>query len=124
MTELRPLYPKIEPYHTGWLKVSDLHTLYYEQVGNPAGVPVVFLHGGPGVGALPIYRRYFDPQRFHVVIFSQRGAGKSTLSGDMICASAHGGKWKVRGAKDEGRGACCVLRVACCVLCAGTTVVS
>ena len=83
MSELRGLFPKIEPFNTGMLKVSDLHTLYYEEVGNPAGVPVVFLHGGPGVGAQPIYRRYFDPQRFHVIIFSQRGAGKSTPLGDL-----------------------------------------
>lgn len=83
MTELRSLYPKIEPFQTGWLQVSDLHRLYYEQVGNPAGIPVVFLHGGPGVGAQPIYRRYFDPERFHVIIFSQRGAGKSTPSGEL-----------------------------------------
>ncbi len=83
MPELRTLYPKIEPYNTGWLKVSDLHTLYYEEVGNPEGIPVVFLHGGPGVGAQVIYRRYFDPQRFRVVIFSQRGAGKSTPSGEL-----------------------------------------
>lgn len=83
MTELRQLYPRIEPYKTGWLKVSDLHTLYYEEVGNPLGTPVVFLHGGPGVGAQKIYRRYFDPQRFRVIIFSQRGAGKSTPSGEL-----------------------------------------
>jgi proline iminopeptidase len=83
MSELQSLYPKIEPYQTGWLKVSDMHTLYYEDVGNSDGIPVVFLHGGPGVGAQPIYRRYFDPKRFHAVIFSQRGAGKSTPSGEL-----------------------------------------
>lgn len=83
MNELRSLYPPIEPFQNGWLKVSDLHALYYEQVGNPNGIPVVFLHGGPGVGAQTIYRRYFDPQRFRVVIFSQRGAGKSTPSGEL-----------------------------------------
>lgn len=83
MSELRPLYPKIEPYHVDWLKVSNLHTLYYEEVGNPKGIPVVFLHGGPGVGAQLIYRRYFDPEKFRVLIFSQRGAGKSTPSGEL-----------------------------------------
>jgi len=83
MNELRPLYPPIEPYQNGWLKVSDLHTLYYEQVGNPHGIPVIFLHGGPGVGAQTIYRRFFDPQKFRVIIFSQRGAGKSTPSGEL-----------------------------------------
>ena len=56
------LYPEIEPYHSGMLQVSDLHTLYYEEVGNPQGQPVVFLHGGPGGGFSPLARRYFDPQ--------------------------------------------------------------
>ncbi len=83
MTEIRPLFPPIEPYHTGWLKVSDLHTLYYEEVGNPDGIPVLFLHGGPGVGVQPLHRRYYDPQRFRAVLFSQRGAGKSTPSGEL-----------------------------------------
>jgi proline iminopeptidase len=83
MNELRQLFPKIEPFNSGWLKASNLHTLYFEQVGNPDGIPVVFLHGGPGVGAQPIYRRYFDPERFHAIIFSQRGAEKSTPSGEL-----------------------------------------
>ena len=83
MSELRGLFPKIDAFKTGMLKVSDLHTLYYEEAGNPAGVPVIFLHGGPGVGVQPIYRRYFDPQRFHVILLSQRGAGKSTPSGEL-----------------------------------------
>ncbi len=60
--ERRTLYPEIEPYETGMLKVSDLHTLYYEQCGNPNGKPVVFLHGGPGGGVNPNYRRFFDPK--------------------------------------------------------------
>jgi proline iminopeptidase len=83
MADLRQLFPRIEPYHTGYLKVSEIHRLYYEEVGNPKGIPVVFLHGGPGVGAQTIYRRYFDPERFRVIIFSQRGAGKSTPSGEL-----------------------------------------
>lgn len=83
MKDLRSLFPRIEPYKTGWLKVSDLHTLYYEEVGNPSGIPVVFLHGGPGVGAQPFFRRFFDPKGFRVIIFSQRGAGKSTPSGEL-----------------------------------------
>jgi proline iminopeptidase len=83
MTEIRPLFPPIEPYHTGWLKVSDLHTLYYEEVGNPDGIPVLFLHGGPGVGVQPLHRRYYDPQIFHAILLSQRGAGKSTPSGEL-----------------------------------------
>jgi proline iminopeptidase len=60
------------------LRVSDLHELYYEQAGNPGGKPAVFLHGGPGGGIEPAYRRYFDPARYRVVLFDQRGAGKST----------------------------------------------
>lgn len=74
---LRDLYPPIEPYDQGFLAVSSLHTLYYEQCGNPAGKPVVFLHGGPGGGIDPIYRQYFDPSRWRVVLFDQRGCGKS-----------------------------------------------
>ena len=83
MAERRVLFPKIEPYNSGMLRVSDLHTLYYEEVGNPQGIPVIFLHGGPGVGAQAIFRRFFDPQRFRVINFSQRGAGKSTPSGEL-----------------------------------------
>ncbi len=62
MTELKSLYEPIEPFDTGRLKVSPIHELYYEQCGNPNGKPVVFLHGGPGGGITPDYRRYFDPQ--------------------------------------------------------------
>jgi len=76
-------YPPIEPYNTGQLAVSDIHRLYYEEVGNPQGIPVVFLHGGPGVGAQPVYRTFFDPARFHAVIFSQRGAPKSQPLGEL-----------------------------------------
>jgi proline iminopeptidase len=72
------LYPEIEPYHTSMLSVSDIHTLYYEEAGNPQGRPVVFLHGGPGGGCQPHYRRYFDPQKWRIILFDQRGCGKST----------------------------------------------
>ncbi len=75
---LRPPYPEIEPYHTGFLKVSDLHTLYYEESGNPQGQPIVFLHGGPGGGTAPGQRRFFDPQFYRIILFDQRGCGKST----------------------------------------------
>ena len=78
MSELRTLYPEIEPFDTGRLKVSPVHELYYEQCGNPEGKPVVFLHGGPGAGLVPDYRRFFDPATFRVVLFDQRGSGKST----------------------------------------------
>lgn len=75
---MKTLYPQIEPFETGRLKVSPVHDLYYEQCGNPKGKPVVFLHGGPGGGVSPDYRRYFDPDIYRVVLFDQRGAGQST----------------------------------------------
>ena len=74
----KDLYPAIEPFRSGRLRVSDLHELYYEEVGKPAGKPAVFLHGGPGGGIDLSYRRFFDPARYRVVLFDQRGAGKST----------------------------------------------
>ncbi len=78
-TSPRPmdLYPKLEPYDRGMLDVGDGHRLYFEQSGNPAGVPVVFLHGGPGAGSNPSHRRFFDPDFYRIVIFDQRGAGRS-----------------------------------------------
>ena len=83
MTELRTLYPAIEPYDTGRLKVSDIHELYYEQCGNPKGKPVVFLHGGPGGGVVPEYRQFFDPAAYRIVLFDQRGSGKSTPNASL-----------------------------------------
>ena len=80
---LRSLYPEIEPYDSGMLKVSDLHTLYYEQSGNPNGKPVVFLHGGPGGGTNPKCRRFFDPAVYRIVLFDQRGCGKSTPHAEL-----------------------------------------
>lgn len=77
-SERRTLYPEIPPYRTGRLKVSGAHELYYEESGNPRGKPVVFLHGGPGGGTEPKMRRYFDPARYRIVLFDQRGCGKST----------------------------------------------
>ncbi len=77
------MYPEIEPFDSGTLKVSDLHTIYYERVGNPEGIPVVFLHGGPGGGLIPIYRQFFDPEAFHVVLFDQRGCGRSTPHAEL-----------------------------------------
>nr|GMC85522.1 proline iminopeptidase [Ipomoea batatas] len=74
----RNLYPAIEPYSTGFLKVSDLHSIYWEQSGNPSGHPVVFFHGGPGGGTSPSNRRFFDPEFYRIILFDQRGAGKST----------------------------------------------
>ena len=74
----RVLYPEIEPYRTGRLQVSNLHNIYFELVGNPQGKPAVVLHGGPGAGIEPVQRRYFDPKRYNIVLFDQRGCGKST----------------------------------------------
>jgi proline iminopeptidase len=79
----RSLYPEIEPYDVGKLQVSDLHTLYYEQSGNPNGKPVVFLHGGPGGGTNPKCRRFFDPAIYRIVLFDQRGCGKSTPHAEL-----------------------------------------
>jgi len=78
MASLRTLYPPIEAYHSEYLSVGDGHTLYLEQAGNPHGKPVVFLHGGPGGGVEPYYRQFFNPKEYRVVLFDQRGAGKST----------------------------------------------
>jgi proline iminopeptidase len=77
MSALRTLYDEIEPFDTGRLKVSAVHELYYEQCGNPRGKPVVFLHGGPGAGLVPDYRRFFDPDAYRVILFDQRGSGQS-----------------------------------------------
>ncbi len=74
---MRDFFPPIDPFRIGHLKVSDLHTLYYEQVGNPNGIPVIFLHGGPGGGISADHRRYFDPHIYHIILFDQRGSGKS-----------------------------------------------
>ena len=74
----RGLFPEIEPYATGSLRVSDLHTIFYEEAGNADGRPALFLHGGPGVGILPAYRRFFNPGFYRVVLPDQRGAGRST----------------------------------------------
>ena len=74
---MRELYPEIEPHQQGYLKVSSVHEIYYEQSGNPDGTPVVFVHGGPGGGTEPFQRRFFDPAAYRIVLFDQRGAGKS-----------------------------------------------
>ena len=77
------LYPAIEPYSAGMLPLDRLHTMYWEQSGNPAGVPALFLHGGPGAGSAPNHRRFFDPERYRIVIYDQRGAGRSTPLGEL-----------------------------------------
>jgi proline iminopeptidase len=81
MEELPPmsavLYPAVEPYESGLLEVSDGQSLYWETVGNPAGIPVLYLHGGPGSGCTVGARRFFDPETFRAVLFDQRGCGRS-----------------------------------------------
>ncbi len=78
-----PLFPEIEPYRTFRLPVSDLHTLHVEESGSPDGRPVLFFHGGPGAGISPIHRRFFDPRFWRVVLFDQRGCGRSTPLGEL-----------------------------------------
>jgi proline iminopeptidase len=77
------LYPPIEPYSHGSLALDALHAMYWETSGNPAGIPVVFLHGGPGGGSSPRHRRFFDPAAYRIVVYDQRGAGRSTPLGEL-----------------------------------------
>jgi proline iminopeptidase len=77
------LYPPIEPYTTGMQAVDAHHTIYWEQSGNPHGVPILFLHGGPGAGATPTHRRFFDPAFYRIVVCDQRGAGRSLPLGSL-----------------------------------------
>ncbi|WP_151632249.1 prolyl aminopeptidase [Noviherbaspirillum aerium] len=82
MSDTAPFFPPIEPYRHGMLQVDDIHTLYWEESGNPDGLPVLFLHGGPGGGTSPRHRGFFDPAHYRIVLFDQRGAGKSTPLGE------------------------------------------
>lgn len=79
----RTLYPKISEYKQEWLAVSDVHQLYIEQAGNPNGIAVIYLHGGPGGGSSANYRRYFDPHKYRIILFDQRGCGKSIPSASI-----------------------------------------
>lgn len=79
----RSFYRDVEAFDSGFLKVSDLHTIYYEQSGNPKGKPVVFVHGGPGGGTDPKQRRFFDPQAYRIILFDQRGCGRSTPHAEL-----------------------------------------
>ena len=83
MQRMKTLYPEIEPFDSGMQKVSDIHTIYYERCGSPEGIPVVFLHGGPGGGLIPMYRQFFDPKAYHIILFDQRGSGKSTPHAEL-----------------------------------------
>ena len=80
---MKQLYPKIEPYNQFDLKVSDLHTIHVEESGNLNGKPVIFLHGGPGGGIEPVYRQYFDPEKWRIIVFDQRGCGQSTPHAEL-----------------------------------------
>lgn len=77
------LFPDIAPFETGLLPLDSGHVMYWEQVGNPRGQPVLFLHGGPGAGAGAVHRRFFDPQHWRLVVFDQRGAGRSRPLGEL-----------------------------------------
>jgi proline iminopeptidase len=79
----KELFPSIEPYERGRLAVDPPHDIYWEQSGNPDGVPVLFVHGGPGAGASEAHRRFFDPAHYRIIIFDQRGAGRSKPLGDL-----------------------------------------
>lgn len=83
----RDLFPPIEPYRTGRLRLDSLHTMYWEESGNPRGVPALFLHGGPGAGATPVHRRFFDPAYWRIVIYDQRGGGRSTPLAEVTANS-------------------------------------
>lgn len=77
-----PLFPPLQANRSGMLPVDDRHTLYWEECGNSQGVPVLFLHGGPGGGISPRHRQFFNPDYYRIVLFDQRGAGKSTPLGE------------------------------------------
>ncbi len=77
------LYPDIEPFHHWYLDVDGHHRLYVEECGRRSGIPVLFLHGGPGAGCEPYHRRFFDPGRYHIILFDQRGAGRSHPHADL-----------------------------------------
>jgi proline iminopeptidase len=81
------LYPPTEPYESGLMDVGRGHRVYWEECGNPDGKPALVIHGGPGSGAVPGWRRYFDPDRYRLILFDQRGCGRSTpYAGDTLLA--------------------------------------
>lgn len=82
-TPIKDLFPALTPYASGMLDVGDGHTIYWEECGNPDGVPILFLHGGPGAGASSIHRRFFDPDHYRIVLLDQRGCGRSTPAAEI-----------------------------------------
>ncbi|WAR47096.1 prolyl aminopeptidase [Methylomonas rapida] len=80
---MKSLYPEISPFHAFLLETESCHRVYVEQSGNPAGIPVIFLHGGPCSGTKPDHRRFFDPERYHIILMDQRGCGQSLPFGEL-----------------------------------------
>ena len=80
---MKPLYPAIAPFHHFYLKIDNLHSLYVEQSGNPQGIPVIFLHGGPCSGTKPHHRCFFNPKHYHIILMDQRGSGQSLPFGEI-----------------------------------------
>lgn len=83
MPEISALYPPLAPYASGMLETTGIHRIYWETSGSPDGIPVLFVHGGPGSGTSPNQRRFFDPARYRIVLFDQRGSGRSTPHGEL-----------------------------------------
>ena len=83
MPDIAHFYPPIAPYASGMLETAGLHRIYWETSGNPEGIPVLFVHGGPGSGTSPNQRRFLDPARYRIVLFDQRGSGRSTPHGEL-----------------------------------------
>jgi proline iminopeptidase len=98
---VRTLYPAIEPHTTGMLEVGDANQVYWEECGNPAGKPVVFLHGGPGGGSTPEHRRLFDPERYRIVLLDQRNCGRSIPSASDLATDLRPNPTWTRGADLE-----------------------
>ena len=80
---MHELFPELDPHCSGMLTLDALHAMYWEECGNPLGIPVVFLHGGPGAGSTAAHRRFFDPEAYRIVVLDQRGAGRSTPLGEL-----------------------------------------
>jgi len=80
---MKSLYPELSPFHSFFLETDSAHKVYVEQSGNPVGIPVIFLHGGPCSGTKPDHRRFFDPHQYHIILMDQRGCGKSLPFGEL-----------------------------------------